>query len=616
MKTKLLLALLLMTAGFGHCQVPGVFSTVSTTCVMHDPTDICLASPPYNASGNGVTTTTTSTATTPGTSVHVASCSTFTVGNGVLIHGAGVSAANYLGAVISCFGTNMIVSPATATSVSSGVVVQHDETAALIAAVNHLASLPTASGTIWFPDGTYLMNGPLQDTSGANAVVPMPKIPNYTSTLAKIAIRGYTDPNTGTVGGANIQTSALTGNFIGGFDSDTGGGSPPFTNVELTLLDISLFAPGNPGITMVDAEHLQALTLQNVVISTFNIQTFSNTNGVGVLYPGILNTVQNHMDNVTIAGYYSNVFLTEHTQVGTLYSQWSNNCAVFDNRLNATKPALYQGNSVSVDYLWTFNCVNAIVSGEAPTVINIQNADVELTTNNVIQDPGNLLYGIANVHNPYSPHNITISGGANLSTRNLWTQGGVTIGGPVTPGYGSAVVYNEQGVTGVPNIFLTNVAIHTLSIDSVSPGDHAGTLIAGTLESATAQVSGIAQVGSGSTVNGSPMCTPANSACVATPLTCNANGCYRIEIDGTIYQKGTQFCSGTSCTVTFPITFTSATSYAVTSNIETTQNNIATNIFGKSASGFTYSNAAFAQPGGAGNTYTGGSTQDWIAIGN
>lgn len=71
-----------------------------------------------------VTSTTTTSITTPGTSVAVTSCTSFTTGNPVLISGAGVGGSNYTGKIGSCSGTALVVSPGTSTLVPTGTPVR------------------------------------------------------------------------------------------------------------------------------------------------------------------------------------------------------------------------------------------------------------------------------------------------------------------------------------------------------------------------------------------------------------------------------------------------------------------------------------------------------------
>jgi hypothetical protein len=234
---------------------------VASACPLTNSANICITSPPYNASVAGATTTTTSGTFGVGTSGAVASCSTFSAGNGIFITGAGTAGANYIGTVVSCNGTDLTVAPATSTSVASGVVVQHDETTAFLAAFAAIAANSRKTGTIWGPDGAYLVNGPLLDTGGVNAILPLPK-----STLVAISIKGFTPPawNNAAVG-FNIKTSATTGNLIAG-------PLPPFTNVKLDIENVTIKAPVNTGAVMVNATNILAFQGRHLLIKMGDFQ--------------------------------------------------------------------------------------------------------------------------------------------------------------------------------------------------------------------------------------------------------------------------------------------------------------------------------------------------------
>lgn len=416
----------LASAGCSNCIVNNpanaanqtVAGPLTTTCQLASSTDICLTAPPYYGSINGATKTTGTFAI--GTSGTVASCSTFTANEGLYIAGAAASGANYIGTVVSCSGTTMTVTPTTATSVT-GAVVQHDETAALQSAIN---ALNPSGGTIWVPDGTYLMNGPLQDTGGANAIITIPKLPNYTSPLVDIEIRGYTLPNPNTYGGAIFQTACPAGNFFGGYDAAAGGGSPPFTNVQLQMQRLTIFTLYNATCVAVNATNILAFQGYDLLIrpdATWNGSLPTNTNG-GLYMPAVLNEPTNQLNNLTVAGYTNNVILTEHTQVSKLQSVLGVNCMVADTGHNASAPGTYFGNSISINSVWAQNCTHMLAAGSNATTINIQNLDSENNTID-IYDPSNDLHGYIGFLNPFSPNTLNMTGGSNLTIFNMWTNG-------------------------------------------------------------------------------------------------------------------------------------------------------------------------------------------------
>ena len=407
-------------------------SVASTACPLQNSTNICITQSPYNASTAGATTTTTSGTFGIGTSGSVTSCSTFLAGNGVLITGAGTAGANYIGTVASCTGTTLTVNPATSTSVANGTNVQHDETAAYLAAVSALNT--AGGGNIWIPNGLYLLGGPLLQTSGANAVLPMPVLPNYENPEVSISFKG-TQPALGAPPnpGAVLEFFNTTGNSIGGYDSATGGGFPPFTNVWLDMEDVTVIGPTNPGSVGINAGTILDFTARNVVVETTNNATPSNAAGIGIKMPQVQNGLRTQLTNVAEGGYYTGMVLTEHTQANFIYAANSYTCYTADSQGTLSPPIA--ANSLSIGYAW---CGVATVGltgpsnatpGQDPQTISIQNLDLEQISGNGIYDPHNNLQGIVNFAVPYtydstSVCNANVSGGGNLTINALNCQGG------------------------------------------------------------------------------------------------------------------------------------------------------------------------------------------------
>lgn len=108
---------------------------------------------------------------------------------------------------------------------------------------------------------------------------------------------------------------------------------------------------------------------------------------------------------------------------------------------------------------------------------------------------------------------------------------------------------------------------------------------------------------------------------VGTPRTCNSNGCYRIEGDGTIEQWGSAAGCGSgvaacNTAVTFPIPFTTTTNLSVTVTEQGSKNNYGAAYTGLTASGMTVQFGAFSFVGGSGTNLDGSETATWQAKGN
>jgi hypothetical protein len=448
------------------------FNSALPGCISLSASQICLTAPPYNASPDGATTTTTSATFGVGTSGTIGSCSSFRINQGVLITGAGTSGANYIGKVVTCIGTTLTVTPATSTSVASGVVVQHDETAAFLAAI---AALPNG-GTIQLPSTTsgsvaaiYLVNGPLLDTSCANAVLPMPKIANYTANPIVINIKGLDTPGgTAVQSGEIIQTSTPSGNLFGGCDSATGGGFPPFTNVKLNLENLTLSSYTNPGVVMVNATSLQGFIGKHLYVNMPTVSLPSNAAGGAIWLPAVGNNVEISLDDVQAAGYYTLYKIGEHAHLGAVYGSFGVNCFQFDN---GTSPAgTYVGNSAAVNYMWAGQCTNEIVGPSTnPMTVNILVADLETASAEEINDSHSLLHGIINFTIPQNAGvaiNCTprIVGGANLTLHPLQCQPEAAL----PPGPPSGLIENWKSQEGTGTTLANSGSDSTNSVTTTN----------------------------------------------------------------------------------------------------------------------------------------------------
>ena len=297
-----------------------------------------------------------------------------------------------------------------------------DYSIALQQAINDLS---TAGGGVIYLQcpSTYELNGPLQDTSGANAVITMPRVALDAAPSVGISIVGCTSP-LGLLGvstaGSTFQSNVATGNLFGGFIS-TG----PFggmVNTELYLYNLTILnSQANPGAVMVNASYFAAFTANNVFISSAAPGTPTNTTSAGILMPVGGNDLRNQLKNVAINGFATPYRLGEHTNFDSLLASNSINCYVFDSKST-------QGNGVAGTYLWQQLCTNMIAGGTSPTVLNVNLADSEVATANFCFDPSNMLYGDIWVHVPYNDSRSTsttlnpaITGCANLRIHNALT---------------------------------------------------------------------------------------------------------------------------------------------------------------------------------------------------
>jgi len=344
-----------------------------------------------------------------------------------------------------------------------------------------IAALASSGGTIWVPSGTYNLNGPLLDTGGANAILPMPKIPNNTQPYVLIQIKGLDKPTWGTFTGAVLQTTATTGNLIGGFDNATGAGIPPFTNVGLNLDNLTFLIPTNPGIVVVNALRLQKLHATNLVIGSQAGTVPSNTSSVGIIMPSLANNVENFIDDVNVYGLYTGYIIGEHTHIGAAYAGNDVNGFIFDVGFTSAVGSHHNSNSISADYLWCQGCTNVIAAGAEITTLHVAEVDMEVTTGHGLSDPSNLLRGVINynVSIPFGSTdycNANPNGGAFVQLNPMQCQGGIAFDGPPAGGFGYAIKFFQAGTSSVPNAWISNPFAGVISIDGATRGDGQGTL--------------------------------------------------------------------------------------------------------------------------------------------
>ena len=344
-----------------------------------------------------------------------------------------------------------------------------DDTTAFQSAITALA---TTGGTIWVPDGTYLLNGALQDTSGANAVLVMPHVA-YVQTPTNIppiaiTISGLTRPTGGTANGAILQTSVTSGNLIGGYYN--AGGMPPFTNIWLHLANLTLRATPDPAITMVNATNIVSLTMENVWCDTGypgGLQAGVNTpnawthpNGVCAALPQTDNDVSIILNNVVAYGFYTGIIAREHSHLDNVEALFCRTGFVFDGNAQ-----LSFSHPLFADRIHTQGCYYGI-SAASQTRINISELDTESTTSVDIYDPNNYMFGMianANGDNSYDfavgAKNLLIFNLFNIAQNQIFGGLGWQLGSLVyaTPNIGISVVRSDSLVRIYPKVSIAGV---------------------------------------------------------------------------------------------------------------------------------------------------------------
>ena len=177
---------------------------------------------------------------------------------------------------------------------------------------------------------------------------------------------------------------------------------------------------------MINAGSILDLTYRYLLIETTGTSLPTNTAGVAIKFPSLANGVRLVGEgSFAEGGYYTAIEPGEHTHI--THAAVSNyvNCVLADSGTNTGAPSTYQGNTLTIDYLWCGPGTNGIVAGTHPTAINISTLDLESVTGNGVLDASNLLHGIVNYNVPFpfdsmSYCNLNASGGVNLKMNPLW----------------------------------------------------------------------------------------------------------------------------------------------------------------------------------------------------
>jgi hypothetical protein len=224
-----------------------------------------------------------------------------------------------------------------------------DDTAALQAAIDALSAL--GGGRIYFPPGTYLIGGALQETGGRNAQILLP-IVSQTSPPVTIELVGALSPPTQFYyGGAipdtaySIIKSTLTGGtgtaaFIAGKES----GSDLWDNVQLVVRDLVFEAPPNPSFTMINCFDTMGPEIRNVLIHTGSLVLNSitqptNTNAVAIKLAPSGHAAGQVVDGVDVFGFYSGILTGEFSDshinmwgcINGLLVPWTYHMSTFRN---------------------------------------------------------------------------------------------------------------------------------------------------------------------------------------------------------------------------------------------------------------------------------------------
>ena len=223
----------------------------------------------YGASGSIVTTTGSIVAGT--NQLTVASATSFVIGQGIYVDGAG-ALGDHLITSISAIAGNVFTLANNASITRVGVLVQHDDTVAIQTAFNTVVN--AGGGRVLLPRGFYRCNGPLQST---NSVLNFPYVPVIGGTAVAISVEGVDPIQWGSWLGIESTAGALIQSSRVGVDANS------------CLFAAALWVPG---VTVADLTNI-VLTIGNI---TFRTTDNPRLGGVDLGMCGITNVKQLHVD--------------------------------------------------------------------------------------------------------------------------------------------------------------------------------------------------------------------------------------------------------------------------------------------------------------------------------
>ena len=213
--------------------------------------------------------------------------------------------------------------------VNVGAPTGGDDTTLIQNAIDAASTLAATYGkaVIQFDAAEYVVSGALQTGSGYRAQLKLPNIAT-TANRRLIEFRGAgfgvlsaTEDQLSVQSGGTVIRSTLTGQaFSSGQPSLIGGpsafGSGAWTNICVVVRDITLRAPDNPSLAMLDTYWCKQAVIErvrfdtNVALGSITLPT--NTSGIAIIMPKEGNNARCELRDVFCTGFYVAYGFIEH----------------------------------------------------------------------------------------------------------------------------------------------------------------------------------------------------------------------------------------------------------------------------------------------------------------
>lgn len=399
----------------------------------------------YEYGASGLYAQTTGSVSAGSSSLVVADGSSFAVGQGIFIKGAGASGTDFVTTISVINGSTLTLAANASTDVSS-VLAQHDDTAAINAAL--AAAYNAGGGVVYLPktgsDGYYRCNGAYNARTNSILTIPARNVfPGWYCTLGCINVilegetRGYYKYDFSVWGGCIIDCS----------DAPHGGGTRPafyapepyvlctnnqlhLSYVHASVKELSILLPSDPSMdglmfSNIGEADIERVSIISKPVSIYNwYEAAEPTHGtVGVYLPQRLNNTRVYVGpGCFIDGFDTGVVFSEHT---IFMSPYITHC----------KTGLFAGSSDRPGWgcVELEQCATALRFGTAAAYVNL-NLNLEMwetagryytkTSENDIVDASNVGRGIIAYLNHSVPSETkpaaSVTGCTNLVLTNLY----------------------------------------------------------------------------------------------------------------------------------------------------------------------------------------------------
>lgn len=294
-----------------------------------------------------------------------------------------------------------------------------DDTAAINAAIAVAVAGGQANGTnyaeVQFSVGIYQVNGALRTDQSGRAQIPLPKIDTFSSVFDPpkftLVLRGTQDSSALWDGGQVLLAGAvLRSNLNTGFDATFGSpsviggptqqqvGDSYSTNLLLVMDGFSLVTPNNGQSVGIDLQNVAQCNIGTLSLNgSVDPETFTaapTNGGVGLRMPVNWGEDNSNIWRLAIMGYTYGFIPGEHTTVDS--------AVIFFSQYGVA-PQIAKSHAIRFGYLSTEGCTYHISMTLASTPIRMDihlwdTEDVTVPTTYHLDDPANLLYGVANFH--------------------------------------------------------------------------------------------------------------------------------------------------------------------------------------------------------------------------